>query len=226
MFSPQTNHSPLHLTDLPLWNFHEPDNSTPEPDPERPKPARPRLSVDERRLRRKISNRESARRLRARKLKHLSDLRTQVDRLTLEKRESTDLLQLAVCKHELVRRENERLESEAAALQQRLWEVAGILKLRQKLNPLQFAAWTCSDDNDSFGYQVGNGKTISIWNSPWIPDVPGFIPYCCFAADKENLHLVSDLMTACGTQWDEELILQTFRPLDAISGYGLKDKLV
>ncbi|CAA0843085.1 basic leucine-zipper 6 [Striga hermonthica] len=151
MLSPQMNRLPPLPTDLPLWDFHEPDYSIPVPDP-RPKPARPRLSVDERRLRRKISNRESARRLRVRKQKHLSDLRSQLDRLMLEKRESMDLLQLALCKHALVHRENERLASEAAVLRQRLWEMAGILKLRQQLNPLPPAAWTCSadDNNNSF----------------------------------------------------------------------------
>ncbi|PKA54249.1 Ocs element-binding factor 1 [Apostasia shenzhenica] len=87
-------------------------------------------SADERRLRRMISNRESARRSRARKQRHLEDLRCRVGRLRLENRAVAERLAAisGICTSLL--QENQRLQSESATLRQRLSEIHRILFLR------------------------------------------------------------------------------------------------
>ncbi|GER38816.1 RNA-directed DNA polymerase (reversetranscriptase)-related family protein [Striga asiatica] len=82
-------------------------------------------------------------------------------------------------------------------------------------------------------FQVGSGKAINLWDSPWIPNSTKFKPVCQFADDKLHLKKVSDIMLECGKKWDYELIMQTFSPLDAanilkihVSQTGSTDKLV
>ncbi|GER38035.1 ribonuclease H-like superfamily protein [Striga asiatica] len=82
-------------------------------------------------------------------------------------------------------------------------------------------------------YKVGNGRAISIWTSPWVPEAVDFKPQCCFDSDKSNLVFVSDLMNAEWTQWDENRIYQIFTPSEAcsiiqipISREGHTDQLV
>ncbi|XP_077233478.1 basic leucine zipper 4-like [Tasmannia lanceolata] len=92
---------------------------------------RVQVEPDERKKRRMISNRESARRSRLRKQKHLEDLRNQVNRLRTENREITNRFG-SISQHlHLVRRENDRLLSESAVLRQRLSFFRRILVLRQ-----------------------------------------------------------------------------------------------
>lgn len=95
-------------------------------------PARPGLSpVDDRRLRRKISNRESARRSRMRKQRHLEDLRIQASRLRSENRELASRLGAVTHNCFLFRRESERLSTEATSLCLRLSEIRRFLLSRQ-----------------------------------------------------------------------------------------------
>ncbi|MQL89286.1 hypothetical protein Taro_021861 [Colocasia esculenta] len=79
-----------------------------------------RSREEERRLRRMISNRESARRSRMRKQRHLKDLRAQVDQLKSQNRELVDQLAAVTGHCLLFCRDNDRLRSEAAALRRRL----------------------------------------------------------------------------------------------------------
>ena len=77
-------------------------------------------SVDERKRRRMISNRESARRSRWRKKRHLEDLTKQVIRLKTENRELKSRFAMLMHQLILVSGENDRLRSESITLLARL----------------------------------------------------------------------------------------------------------
>ncbi|XP_047332640.1 basic leucine zipper 43-like [Impatiens glandulifera] len=74
--------------------------------------------VDERKKRRMISNRESARRSRMRKQKHLDELCSQVMRLRMENQNLINKLNHVAECHDKVQRENTRLKEEASDLHQ------------------------------------------------------------------------------------------------------------
>ncbi|XP_044475958.1 basic leucine zipper 4-like [Mangifera indica] len=80
-------------------------------------------TVDERKQRRMISNRESARRSRWRKKRHLENLMEELNRLKEENREMKNNLSWAMNKSQLVWRDNERLTSEFVILWGRLSEL-------------------------------------------------------------------------------------------------------
>ncbi|KAF4375179.1 hypothetical protein CsatB_024117 [Cannabis sativa] len=94
-------------------------------------PDRPVSVVEERKRRRMISNRESARRSRMRKQKHLENLRNEVNRLRVENREVTNRLRFVLYHLQLVRTENGQLRSEHATLRQKLYDIREILLYRQ-----------------------------------------------------------------------------------------------
>ncbi|EEF28805.1 basic leucine zipper 4 [Ricinus communis] len=99
--------------------------------------------IDERKRRRMISNRESARRSRMRKQKHLENLRNQVNRLRVENREMTNRLRFVLYHWQSVRRENDQLRSEHSMLRQKLSNIRQILMFRQLQ---QFtSAWPCNN---------------------------------------------------------------------------------
>lgn len=103
---------------------------------------RPVSVVDERKRRRMISNRESARRSRMRKQKHLENLRNQVNRFRVENREISNRLRFALYHLQLVRTDNLRLRSEYSMLQQKLSDIRQIMLFRQLQ---QFPpAWPCN----------------------------------------------------------------------------------
>ncbi|KAH0988362.1 hypothetical protein GBA52_015539 [Prunus armeniaca] len=77
-------------------------------------------SVDEKKLRRKKSNRESARRSRWRKKRHFEDLTNDVNRLKVENRDLKKRLGVVAQKCHVTWRENNRLTSESLALRARL----------------------------------------------------------------------------------------------------------
>ncbi|KAK4745645.1 hypothetical protein SAY87_011957 [Trapa incisa] len=95
-------------------------------------------SVDERKRRRMISNRESARRSRWRKKRHLEELTEQMNRFTAENRELKNQLSQVVNQCHLVRMENQRLRSECADLKTRLSRLYGTLKLQQQQQQQQY----------------------------------------------------------------------------------------
>ncbi|KAF5187631.1 Basic leucine zipper [Thalictrum thalictroides] len=74
--------------------------------------------IDERKQRRMISNRESARRSRMRKQKHLDELWSQVVRLRTENRQLIDKLNDVTDSHDRVLQENTRLKEETSELRQ------------------------------------------------------------------------------------------------------------
>ena len=81
-------------------------------------------------------------------------------------------------------------------------------------------------------YQVGNGKSIRIWESPWLPHTVNFRPLVQ-ASTKCNLRWVSKLIKSDDRSWNEELVQQTFceRDVEAILEMSLSqtdgmDKLI
>ncbi|KAK8716588.1 hypothetical protein V6N13_043894 [Hibiscus sabdariffa] len=104
-------------------------------------PDQPLSVIDERKRRRMISNRESARRSRMRKQKHLENLRDQVNRLRVENRELNNRLRFVVYHCHTVRTDNDRLRSEYSMLRQKLSDIRQILLFKQLQ---QFSsAWPC-----------------------------------------------------------------------------------
>ncbi|XP_020579182.1 bZIP transcription factor 2-like [Phalaenopsis equestris] len=91
----------------------------------------PPSDSDHRRLRRMISNRESARRSRMRKQRHLEDLRSRVGRLRLENHALSDKIATLSGVFVVLHCNNELLRSESAALRRRLSDIRRILFLRQ-----------------------------------------------------------------------------------------------
>ncbi|CAK9143587.1 unnamed protein product [Ilex paraguariensis] len=76
--------------------------------------------MDERKRRRMLSNRESARRSRWRKKRHLEDVADQLNRLKLENRELKNHLCVVTHEYHAAQRETNRLIVESIDLQQKL----------------------------------------------------------------------------------------------------------
>ncbi|KAK8552055.1 hypothetical protein V6N13_120484 [Hibiscus sabdariffa] len=87
-------------------------------------------STDERKKRRMISNRESARRSRWRKRMHLENITDEVNRLSTENQQLKNRLSLVMNQYHIVWGENEQLRSESVALWGKLldlyWTLATI----------------------------------------------------------------------------------------------------
>lgn len=109
--------------------------------------------IDERKERRMISNRESARRSRMRKQKHLENLRNQVNRHKTGNRELMNRLRFISHHGQVLRQENERLRSESAMLRQKLWDVHQVLLVRKLHNQLLTSAWPCNNNVTSINEQ-------------------------------------------------------------------------
>ncbi|KAI3747835.1 hypothetical protein L6452_10517 [Arctium lappa] len=109
--------------------------------------------IDERKRRRMISNRESARRSRMRKQKHLENLRNQVNRHKAGNREIMNRLRFVSHHGQLVRQENERLRSESVMLRQKLWDIRQVLLVRQLQSQLLSSAWPCNNNVISMNEQ-------------------------------------------------------------------------
>ncbi|KAH0685502.1 hypothetical protein KY290_016982 [Solanum tuberosum] len=169
------NTFPSFYDDFTQWNYIEPTSIFPEPGvesvfspmqsptpepvishdsgsgsdkskPESPNDS-PNLSINERKRKRMISNRESARRSRMRKQTHLENLRNQSNRLKLENRDLTNRVQLVTGHYQLVERNNEMLRAESILLRQRLEGIHDILitrQLQQQLYNSAFA-WPCNN---------------------------------------------------------------------------------
>ncbi|KAK8480475.1 hypothetical protein V6N13_126931 [Hibiscus sabdariffa] len=104
-------------------------------------PNQPLSVLDERKRRRMISNRESARRSRMRKQKHLENLRNQVTRLRVENQKLNNGLRFVLYHCHRVRTDNDRLRSEYSMLRQKLSDIRQILLFKQLQ---QFSsAWPC-----------------------------------------------------------------------------------
>ncbi|KAK4722643.1 hypothetical protein R3W88_012876 [Solanum pinnatisectum] len=89
------------------------------------------FSLEERKQRRKISNRESARRSRLRKKNYLENVTEQVDRLKAENRDLKNRLRVVTHRCQAAQSETDRLRLESFVLQQYLVE------LHERLNSMQ-----------------------------------------------------------------------------------------
>ncbi|KAL2522638.1 basic leucine-zipper 6 [Forsythia ovata] len=101
--------------------------------------------INERKRRRMLSNRESARRSRMRKQKHLENMRTLANRFKIGNRELMNQVRLMIHQNQFVRRENDRLRSEENMLRQRLWDIRQVLLVRQLQQHLNPSAWPCNN---------------------------------------------------------------------------------
>ncbi|XP_073304214.1 basic leucine zipper 43-like [Primulina huaijiensis] len=118
---------PNHQTSLPLEEFVIPNslcmssNSTSDEAEDQYQ-----LSniIDERKKRRMISNRESARRSRMRKQRHLDELRSHVLRLRTEHHNLIDKLNILSESHDKILHENARLKEEASDLREVVTELS------------------------------------------------------------------------------------------------------
>ncbi|XP_010544009.1 PREDICTED: bZIP transcription factor 2 [Tarenaya hassleriana] len=88
--------------------------------------------VDERKRRRMISNRESAKRSRLRKKRWLENLTEEVNRLSFENRELKNRLDIVLRYGNDVSRENNRLKTESVCLKIRLLKLYRVLINMQK----------------------------------------------------------------------------------------------
>lgn len=114
-----------------LLPFESSSNPNPLPASGQPEPDPSLTPADQRKLRRMISNRESARRSRLRKQRHLEDLRCHVSRLRTLNRELANRVGLVSHQTMLVRSDNDRLRTESRILVNRLSVIRRILMVRQ-----------------------------------------------------------------------------------------------
>lgn len=80
-------------------------------------------------------------------------------------------------------------------------------------------------------FQVGNGKSIKVWDSPWIRHLPGFKVQSAKPAHTP-ITWVSELILPGTSSWNSELITSLFNSTESaaimqipISSIGLKDRL-
>ncbi|XP_020582950.1 basic leucine zipper 4-like [Phalaenopsis equestris] len=109
---------------------------------------------EERRLKRMISNRESARRSRMRKQRHLDGLRNHLNRLKSENRELSNRIRTVVHNCQFFRLDNDRLRSELDFFRGRLAKIHRVLiyrQLQRLVSPSSAALCGC------FPSRVGGG---------------------------------------------------------------------
>lgn len=148
-FTPWDCHDLFSDDDLKPTNPKPVSSSSGSDEPDRnhekrkPNPDEPNNRVmDERKRRRMISNRESARRSRMRKQRHLENLRNQLNKCRIENRELNNRLQFILNHCNRIRTENEWLRSERTLLRQKMSNYTQILVFQQ-LQPFP-PAWTCN----------------------------------------------------------------------------------
>lgn len=104
--------------------------------------------INERKQRRMISNRESARRSRMRKQKHLDELWSQVVWLRNENHQLVDKLNKFSGIHEQVVQENAKLKEEATELRQMVteWQINGTYPILRDLDDISNPSISSSSD--------------------------------------------------------------------------------
>ncbi|XP_058735068.1 basic leucine zipper 4-like [Vicia villosa] len=122
----------------------EPNQPHEKRKPDSDEPNHRSVVIDERKRRRMLSNRESARRSRMRKQRHVENLRNQLNKCRIENRELKNRLQFIVFHYNRIRTENEWLRSERTVLNQRINNYTQILVYQQfQFQPFS-TAWTCN----------------------------------------------------------------------------------
>ncbi|GLU15965.1 hypothetical protein SLE2022_324160 [Rubroshorea leprosula] len=97
-------------------------------------------SPDERKERRRISNKESARRSRWRKKRHLENLTDEVNRLSLVNQKLKNELGLIINECNALWRENDQLRSESIALSAELSNLWRILAAMQSISNVTYSS--------------------------------------------------------------------------------------
>lgn len=101
------------------------------------------LLMDERKRRRMLSNRESARRSRMRKQKHLDDLMSQVVQLRRENGDILTAYKLTTQQYITVEAENSVLRTQMAELNSRLQSLSEILEYMNSMNSAAVGGYLC-----------------------------------------------------------------------------------
>ncbi|XP_055827419.1 bZIP transcription factor 11-like [Solanum dulcamara] len=144
IFSPMQSPTPESL--ISHDSGSGPNKSKPDSSNDSPYSGSDDLSIKERKRKRMISNRESARRSRKRKQTYLENLRDQSNRLKVENRDLTNRVRLVTGDCQLVERNNEMLRTESILLRQRLEGIREILSVRQLQQHLYNShAWPCNN---------------------------------------------------------------------------------
>ncbi|KAA0036398.1 Ocs element-binding factor 1 [Cucumis melo var. makuwa] len=121
--------------------------------------------VDERKRRRMESNRESARRSRLRKQKHLENLRNLVNKLKVENRELSNRLRFTIYEVNRVRTENDHLQTEHTILRRKLMCSRQLLIFRQYQRQLGYNAFekppTISQSQSQYILNNNNNNLIN-----------------------------------------------------------------
>ncbi|KGN48632.1 bZIP transcription factor 2-like [Cucumis sativus] len=126
--------------------------------------------VDERKRRRMESNRESARRSRLRKQKHLENLRNLVNKLKVENRELSNRLRFTVYEVNRVRTENDHLQTEHTILRRKLMCSRQVLIFRQYQREMGYNAFekpptiSQSQSQSQYQYILNNNNNNLIIN--------------------------------------------------------------
>ncbi|VVB18172.1 unnamed protein product [Arabis nemorensis] len=98
---------------------------------------------DERRKKRKLSNRESARRSREKKQKHLEDMSSQLNQLKIENQALVNQFRYVLDQCQRAKMENARLRLEHHILHEKLLNLRQALVLRQIQQSSTCATWSC-----------------------------------------------------------------------------------
>lgn len=99
--------------------------------------------VDERRKKRKLSNRKSAQRSRIKKQKHLEDVRIELNKLKIENRELENRLRHVLYHCQREQMENDSLRLEHRVLHEKLLNLRQALVMRQIQQSSTCATWSC-----------------------------------------------------------------------------------
>ncbi|XP_071695933.1 basic leucine zipper 4-like [Rutidosis leptorrhynchoides] len=134
LFSPNNDQEPV-------FSFSGSDNSTPKTNS-----SDEVTLIDERKRKRMISNRESARRSRMRKQKHLENLRNQLNRYKNGNMDLKNRLRNLNIQGKIIQEENRKLYSESVILQQKLWNIRQVVLFRQLNQQLLPFAWPCNNN--------------------------------------------------------------------------------
>ncbi|XP_071704306.1 basic leucine zipper 4-like [Rutidosis leptorrhynchoides] len=140
----------------PVFSFSGSDNSTPKANS-----TDEVTIIDDRKQRRMISNRESARRSRMRKQKHVENLRNQLNRFKTGNRDLKNRLRVLNIHGMILREENRKLYSESVILQQKLWNVRQVLLFRQLNEQVLPFAWPCNN-NVTYINEQQNPPSVSL----------------------------------------------------------------
>lgn len=69
-------------------------------------------------------------------------------------------------------------------------------------------------------FRVGKGDSVNIWEDPWIPNNPNFLPIPINSLNPEQVGMVSSLKMSNG-RWNESLLIKLFDPDSVVKIKGI-----